>query len=73
MISLPFEPNRSVEDGTVLIIDHIFECREEDVVVEVVEGVPIGVEAEDELVVVLEYFLKGEAGLGSIDVEDTSY
>lgn len=56
----------------MLIIDHIFKGREEYIVVKVVQRVTIGIEAEDELIVVLEDFLKSEARLGSIDVEDAS-
>lgn len=54
----------------MLVIDHIFKRTEEDIVVKVIEWVFVRVEAEDELVVVFEDFLKGEARLGSVDVED---
>lgn len=57
----------------MLIIDNIFKGIEEYIVVEVKQGVFVGVEAKDELGVMFKDFLKSKARLGPIDIEDAGY
>lgn len=64
------------------VVDDLLNWRKEDIVVEVdqvylvsffiKEGVFVAVEAENELIVVAENFLKAVAWPRSIDAEDTS-
>ena len=66
----------------LLVINDFLNRRKENGVVEVnqvylvplliIEGILVAVETEDELIVVVEDFLKSEAGARTIDAEDTA-